>query len=429
MILLRKYPCLTTAPFCRCVHGNSWVSFHHPSIFLKRKPAINTFYLRDYTKEAKHLQSEHFYASSMKSTFKTEAPIGVIEEAKNSLNVSGRLSQSFSQLSRHINIYFKRKDIVPQCDNPCLVFTTSKYPGKSQRQSQQTATEQNISNDKDKILECKDEQEISGTAPSTRGDNGVQLFHISSLATTFGESYSYVAKHINSIFSRSIAQVPAQENLETTALPRTTHTMRKKREMLNGCIGSSEKTEKSRVNLDAIKATDNVASSRVEGYLHFARHINKYFGAKVADDQDQSTYKKHFPTQSTAQGRGAMLQPTHGESVTTRSRSLFHSSRNATNFGENYFQTASHINQYFKGQSESDEDTERNLQAEMDLGSVTVKKSMSFIDCLRHPRSAIPDLLGTYLKLGPLTQTGKQRPVMTSPEATFNKKVSCMFED
>lgn len=429
MVLLRKYPCLTTAPFCLRVHGNSWPSFPHPSIFPKRKPAINTFYLRDYTKEAKHLQSEHFYASSSKSTFKTEAPIGVIEEAKNSLNVSGRLSQSFSQLSRHINIYFKRKDIVTQCDNPCLVFTTSKHPGESQRRSQQMAKEQNISNDKDKIVECRDEEEISGTAPSTLGDYGVQLFHISSLATTFGESYSYVAKHINSIFSRSIAKVPAQENLETTALPRSVHTMQKKRKMLNSCIGSSEKTEKTRVNLDVIKATDNVTSSRLEGYLHFARHINKYFGAKVADDQDQGTYKKHFPTQSIGQGQGAMLQTTHGEPVNTESRSLFHSSRNATNFGENYFQTASHINQYFKGQSESDDDTERNLQVETDPGSVTVKKSISFIHCLRHPTSAIPDLLGTYLKLGPLTQTGKQRPVMTSPEAIFNKKVSCMFED
>ncbi|KAE8292984.1 Calcium-independent phospholipase A2-gamma [Larimichthys crocea] len=44
------------------------------------------------------------------------------------------------------------------------------------------------------------------------------------------------------------------------------------------------------------------------------------------------------------------------------------------------------------------------------------------MDCLRHPTSAIPDLLGAYLKLGPLTQAGKPKPAMMSPEAILNKK-------
>ncbi|KAG8002506.1 Calcium-independent phospholipase A2-gamma [Nibea albiflora] len=50
-------------------------------------------------------------------------------------------------------------------------------------------------------------------------------------------------------------------------------------------------------------------------------------------------------------------------------------------------------------------------------------KTVSFMDCLRHPTSAIPDLLGAYLKLGPLTQAGKPKPAMMSPEAILNKKL------
>lgn len=455
MILLRKYPRLAKAPLCLDIHRNSLPSPSHPSRFT-RKSAINILnhsntsstsyhFLRDYTKEVKHLQFVHFYSSSSRNTFKAEAPIGILEEAKSSFNLSsvgGRLGQSFGQLSRHINIYFKRKDVVPLDENACLVVTTPDYLGRSQRHSlsQRAAREQKISEGKDKTqtMKCKDKQEISGRTPPTQGNSGLQVFHISSLATTFGESYSYVANHINSVFSRGFAKVPMRENLGTMPFPRMAHGRQKRRKIQNtvNCKEAEKSNVKSGADQEAVEA-NNISSSWEDGFLHFARHINKYFGAKVTDKVDQeqhrreqlpvgknSTYKNHFPTQSTSQTQGATSHSKQEEPITPETRGLFHSSHNTTNFGENYFQTASHINQYFRGQSEFDEDVDRNLLTEMDAGSATSEKTVSFMDCLRHPTSAIPDLLGAYLKLGPLTQTGKPRPAMTSPQAMLNKKVS-----
>lgn len=442
MILLRTYPRLAKAPLYLDIHGNSLLSPPQPSRLTKKHSikylycsdavCTSSHFLKDYTKEVTHFQFVRFYSSSGRGTFKAGAPIRILEEPKNSFNLSsvgGHLGQSFSQCSRHINIYFKRKDIVP------LDFiVTPDYVGRSQRrsQSQRAAREQ-------KITEGKDKQEISRTGPSTQTHSGLQLFHMNSLATTFGESYSYVANHINSVFSRGFAKVPMQENSETMSFPRRTHRMQKRRKMENTGIINSKEAEKS-VKLGADQAAskpNNISGSWEEGYLHFARHINKYFGAKVTDEVDHnqhrreqfpveknSTYEKHIQTHSTSQTQGSMSQSKQEEPNTAETRGLFHSSRNTSDFGENYFQMASHINHYFKGQSELDEDVDTNLLMEMDPGPATSEKTVSFMDCLRNPTSAIPDLLGAYLKLGPLTQTGKPRPAIKSTETILNKKVS-----
>ncbi|XP_044067601.1 calcium-independent phospholipase A2-gamma-like [Siniperca chuatsi] len=457
MSLLRKYPRLAKAPLRLDLHRYSLLSPPHPSRFT-RKATFNILShsdtgsssyhcFRDFTKEVKHLQVVRFYSSSNRNTFKAEAPIGIFEEAQNSFNLSslgGRLGHSFNRLSRHINIYFKRKDIVPLTENAGLVVTTPEYLGRSQRRSQsQRARERNISEGKDttQTLKCKDKQQSSGTSPLTQGNSGLQLFHISSLATTFGESYNYVANHINSVFSSGFMKVQMQENLETMSSTKGTNRRQKRRKMQNTCIINSQEAEIARVKSGADTVTvepDNISSSWDEGYLHFARHINKYFGAKDTNevDQDQnrreqlpveknSTYKKHFSTQSTSLTQGAKSQLKQEELITSQTGGLFHSSHNTTNFGENYFQMSAHINQYFKGQSGFNEDIDRNTLMEMDPGSSTSKrlKTVSLMDCLRHPTSAIPDLLGAYLKLGPLTQTGKTKPAMTSPEAILNKKL------
>ncbi len=456
MSLLRKYPRLAKAPLCLDLHRYSLLSAPHPSRFTRKATFKNLNhinasstsynYLRDFTKEVTHLRVVRFYSSSNRNTFKAEAPIGILEEAQNSFNLSslgGRLGESFNRLSRHINIYFKRKDIVPLAENAGLV-TTPEYLGRSQRrsQSQRAARERNISEGKDttRTLQCKDEQKSSGTSPSTQGHSGLQLFHISSLATTFGESYSYVANHINSVFSRSFTKVQMQENSESKSPTREISRRQKRRKIQNTCIINSNKMEMSQVKLGADQVTvepNNISSS-------FARHINKYFGAKVADDVNQdpnrreqlpveknSTYKKHFSTQSTSQTQGAISQLKQEEPTIPETGGLFHSSRNTTNFGENYFQMARHINQYFNSQSGLDEDIDKIISIETDPGSVTSDrlKTVSFMDLLRQPTSAIPDLLGTYLKLGPLTQTNKPKPAMTSPEAILNKKVSGVFSD
>lgn len=459
MSLLRKYPRLAKAPLGLDLHRYSLLSSPHPSRFTRKATfkylnhsdagSTSNYVLRDFNKELKHLQVVRFYSSSNRNAFKPEAPIGIFEEAQNSLlssSLGGRLGQSFYRLSKHINIYFKSKDVVPLAENASLVVTTPEYLVRPQRRgvSQRAPRERNISEGKDttQTLESKDKQENSGASPSTPNNPGIQLFHISSLATTFGESYNYVANHINSVFSRVSTKVQMQENLETMSSTRGTNRRQMRRKGQNTGIVKPKEAETSQVKSGADQATvepNNISSSWEEGYLHFARHINKYFGAKVTEEVDQDrnnreqlpveknlTDKKHFPAQSTSHTQAAMSQPKQDEPIVPETGGLFHSSHNTTNFGENYFQTAGHINQYFTGESGLDEDVDSNLLTEMDPGSAYSErlKTVSFMDCLRHPTSAIPDFLGAYLNLGPLTQTGKPKPAMTSPGTILTKKVS-----
>ncbi|XP_029291760.1 calcium-independent phospholipase A2-gamma-like [Cottoperca gobio] len=381
----------------------------------------------------------------IRKTFKPVAPIGILEEAQNGFLLSslgGSFGQSFNRLSRHINIYFKRKDVVAK--NAVLVATTPEYLGRSQRRSlsQREASEQNISERQDttQTLKTKDKQVSSETSPSKPDSPKLQLFHISSLATKFGESYSYVASHINSVFPRSFAKVETQENLETMSSTKGTNRRLKKRPMQNTYIMKSKEAEMSQVKPAVDQAaveSNNSSSSWDDGYLLFARHINKYFGAKLNEEVDQdpnrrehvsveqnSSYKKPFSTQTTSPTQGAMSQVKQDEPIIHETGGLFHSSSNTTNFGENYFQTAGYINEFFNGQRILDVDIDRNVLTEVHPGSATSErlKTVSFMDCLRHPTSAIPDLLGSYLKSGPLTQTGKTRSAKTSPEALVNKK-------
>ncbi|XP_037629375.1 calcium-independent phospholipase A2-gamma-like [Sebastes umbrosus] len=455
MSLLRKCPRLSKAPLSLDLHRYSLLSPHpHTSRFTRKATFKNLnhsdtgstsdHFLRHITKELQHLQVVRFYSSSNRNTFKPEAPIGIFEEAQNSFlfsSLGGRLGQSFNRLSRHINIYFKRKDVAPLAENASFVVTTPEYLGRSQRRShsQRVARERNISEGKDtkQTLKYKDKPESSGISPSTQDNSGLQLFHISSLATTFGESYSYVAGHINSVFSRGFAKVQMQEDLETMSSTRGKSKKQTKRKMLNTYIIKSKEADVSQVKLGADQATvepNNISSSWEEGYLHFARHINKYFGAKVTEEVDQDPNKReqlpvgknsHFSTQSSSQTQGPMSQLKQDKPITHGTGGLFHSSPNTTDFGENHFQMVGHINQYFKGQSDLDEDIDENLLSEIDPGSATSDKPKpaSFMDYLRYPTSAIPDLLGAYLNLGPLTQTGKPKPAMTSPEAMLKKKL------
>ncbi|XP_068561307.1 calcium-independent phospholipase A2-gamma-like [Cebidichthys violaceus] len=442
MSLLRKYPRLAKATLGLDLHRYYLLSPPHLSRFTRKgifnnvnrsaAGSASNHFLRDYTKELSHLQVVRFYSSSDRNTFKPDAPIGIYEEAQNgflSTSLGGRLGQSFNKMSRHINIYFKRKD-VSLAENAGLVVTTPEWLGRSQRRSQsQTAVKEQNKSGKDttQTVKSKDTQNSSEISPSKQDNFGLQLFHISSLATRFGESYSYVAGHVNSVFSRSFTKDQMQENLETVSSSRGKNRRLKRRPMQNTYIMNSKEAELSEVKSGAHQPTvetNNISSSWEEGYLHFARHINKYFGAKVTKDVDQDqNSKKKSSAQSTSQTQGAMPQLKQDDPIVHETGGLFHSSSNTTNFGDNYLQTAGHINQYFKGQSGVDEDTVGNLFTEMDPGSATSErlKSVSFMDCLYNPTSAIPDLLGAYLKLGPLTQTRK--PAMTSPETMLNKKL------
>lgn len=448
-VLLRKYPRLAKAPRCLDIYRKSVLSSPPHSLSPTRKYALKNMScsetscgpyssLRGYTKDMKHFQFVRFYSSSSRNSFKAEAPIGILEEAKSSFNLSsfgGHLGQSFNRLSRHINIYFRKsKDVVPLDENACVVVTTPDYHSRSQSLSQRTEISEG--KDKTQTLECK---EISGTAPLIRGNSGLQLFHISSLTTTFGESYSYVSNHINSVFSRGSAKVEMQENPGTMSTPRMTHKRHKSRRMQNTYITDSKNATGAHAKLAADQAPleNNITGSWEDGFRQFARHINKYFDAKVTDEGQNrteqppagrsGTHKTNIPTQSTSQNQYSMYQTKQEGHSAPENRGLFHSSHNTTSFGENYFQTAGHINQYFKSQSELDEDLDGDILTETDPRSAISEKTISFMDCLRHPTSAIPGLLGSYIKLGTLSHTVKPKPAITSSEATLNRKVSYTY--
>lgn len=387
MILLRKCPRLPEASLCPRMHRTSPPALSHSLLFTRKSAARNL-------NRTDRVRFVRFYSSG-RDAFKAEAPVGTLEEAKiNPTTEGGRLGQSFSRLSAHINFYFRKKDVV----------VTPVYPGVSVPRQQKLPRED------------KDEHEISETASSSQGKPDLQLFHISSLATVFGESYSYVAKHINSTFSREFSQVPAEKKVDE--VPLTTRTPRKlKRRKQQHSIANSEGL-RGQVKVDAHqgRVTAKPSSSWEEGCRQFARHINRYFGAKVADERGQPAGERLPGAQQKREEAGAAPP-----------RGLFHHSRHATDFGENYFQTASHINQYFKGPSETDEDVDGD-QVETDSGSFTLKKGVSFMDCLRRPTSAIPDLLGTYFSTRPLTRAGKQQPSVTSTQTVLKKKVKFMLK-
>lgn len=433
--LLRKYPRVAKAPPCLDLHRYSLLSAPYPSRFVTNSTLKNL----NNIDAGRFVQVVRFYSSSNRDAFKAEAPIGILEEVPSSVelsSLSGRLSQSFDRLSRHINIYFKRKDIVPLAENGSLVLTTPGDIGRSQRRchSQRAPRETNTPRRKDTTQKA----ESSGTSPEIPENSGLQLFHISSLATRFGESYSYVANHINSAFSPGFAKVQVQEKSEAMSSTKGTNKRQLRRKILNNYVINSKVQEISQVKSGADQTTveaNNTAISWEESYLHFARHVNKYFGAKVTDDVgyqkrreslpvENNNYQKLSSTQSTSEVQRGASQRNPGAPIHPET-GLFHNSNAATS-GENYIQTSRRINRYFG----LDEDIHRSLKKEMDSGSAAVEKpkTVSLMDCLRNPSSAIPDLVGAYLKWGPLSQTAKPKPAMTSSKAILNKKVSsCCF--
>ncbi|KAM4563459.1 calcium-independent phospholipase A2-gamma-like isoform 1-T2 [Odontesthes bonariensis] len=445
MRLLTRGRSLAREPLCLDSNRHSQLPSPHllrfECAFKNLKHSDTSFssshFLRNFTKEARHFHSVRFYSSSDRDAFKAEAPVGIFDEALNSFHLSslgGHLGQSFNQLSWHINVYFKRKNVVALTENASFIVTAPEYLGRSprRRHSQRSATDQNMSTSKGttQSLKSQGKQENSDKSTSKKEMSGLQLFHISSLTTRFGESYSYVANHINSVFSQQNATVQKQESFETLSSTRGAARKQRRKKILNT-------VEPSEVKLNGEQTTEkpsNISSSWEEGYLHFARHINKYFGAKVTEEAEKkreelsvqkNTNKKYFSPQSTSQTHSTRSQLKQ-EPISPETGGLFHGSLDTTNFGENYYQTSSHINQYFKSQSGPNVDTDRDTLTEMDprtLKSTERLKTISFKDLLHRPTSAIPDLLGSFLKMGTMSQTTKANTV-SSPHAKLHKRLA-----
>ncbi|XP_048873252.1 calcium-independent phospholipase A2-gamma-like isoform X2 [Brienomyrus brachyistius] len=240
----------------------------------------------------------------------------------------------------------------------------------------------------------------------------LQLFHISSLATRFGESYSYVAQHINLFFSRGPAQeVQAQvsvgEQSDSKSGPRKSNSKGVDSDQVhlkdNGwtLVDSRPLTADTsgtwnegylyvarRINSyfgAKVNDTDqesvlnpDVSSSWDEGYLHFAHRINSYFGAKITDATQQAVKQKaaeicsncsladntsweNPPEDYNPRLSNTLLTPKqHDCVIRPKSLGLFHISSIATKFGEGYVQLANHINQYFSSKETVDRKSEED---------------------------------------------------------------------
>ncbi|XP_061629330.1 LOW QUALITY PROTEIN: calcium-independent phospholipase A2-gamma-like [Phyllopteryx taeniolatus] len=368
-MFLRRYPA------CEPLHLHPYSSvpashlsrFAHKTLCrnvnLSDDSSVSNRFLSGFSPKVKHLQIVRWYLPSNRGAFRAQTTAGLIEAPQNSLELTAR-GQTFNRLSRNVND-------VSRAENAPAYISRMQRRSPSQRASAQRPTSEA---NETTVQSPGDEQEDSGLA--SQANSGLQLFHISSLATRFGESYNYVAKHINSVFSLGFTkvQVPAKGEITKGSDRRS-----KKRKRQSYHVMHSKDTEISPLTSSADEATvePNYSHSWEEGYRHFAKHINRYFGAKVTDDAGRHSRPEPLaPSPSHARHSRDRVGPETG---------LFHSGHNTTRFDR--------------------------------------QKAISFMDCFHHPTRVIPDLLGAFLDRVPSPQNRKPKHAVTSPEAAFGEKL------
>lgn len=331
-----------------------------------------------------YVQASRMYSTSNREVLKPDAPVRVYTDSK--ANFQMHLMQvnfgaSFKHLSQHINMYFKQKKMSASCG-----------AGQAQKQAQtQNGFEAKEAGEPIRVQypSISQPEEL----PLASGYPGLHLFHTSSLVTKFGEGYSYVASHINSVFAKQVCtEVSSSEGIRGRTRTISQTVAKSQRTNINQNVPRETSPTHLKATVDG--NNNDVCGSMEEGYLHFARHINRYFGAKVTDNvkelphQQGKASDKHPLSYSVDQKSCAASQ----DSLPLRPKSLFHMSNLTTHFGENYAYMATHINRYFK--STADEEMERDPYSGQS-GS-TLEKPASFFLGLLNP-SSIQSLLGTYL--------------------------------
>ncbi|XP_017566434.2 calcium-independent phospholipase A2-gamma-like isoform X2 [Pygocentrus nattereri] len=357
-----------------------------------------------------YAKASRIYSTSSRETFKVEAPIGVYQDSKAAFKIQllrMRLGSSFKRLSRHINVHFKQKEMDASVFSGQARFVSAVQEPVSRVHKQ--AQCQRALRDRAYIVREPREETLmnqSEESPLFSAYPSLQLFHISSLATRFGESYSYVASHINSVFSKNPVKqacevLPASEDIMRTTRKRkvTKHqsTISKQNTLLE--TGSTLFN----ANQAAAEEGNNpdLSCSWEEGYFHFARHINQYFGAKMTDAVEESQHSQSAYSakheQSCAASQGSSPSESTQNSLPLRPKSLFHISNLTTCFGENYAYMSTHINHYFKGSAATEEEVERDpYRGQPEYSVALERKPLSFFQCLLNP-SAIPSTVGSYL--------------------------------
>lgn len=281
-------------------------------------------------------------------------------------------------------------------ENQECVTVAPQYLSRRQRHRHcgRSVTDQTMTNSEDVVQSLKSKAQTKNvqTSSPVPENSGQQLFHISSLTTRFGETYRYVANHINSQFSLVSARVQKQETFKT--------------QWKHGKRKSQNISDLSHVKLN------NVSSSWEEGYLLFARHINNYFGAKA-------TYE--------AQKKGDK----NLKEIKSYEKQLFTSSNsrnisNPNNFGENNLQTEETKKQFFNSQGQLKNNSRGSFQEvdKRNLKAAGRLKYLSIAEYLRYPTASIPNLLSTFLKTDISSQTIKPKTAVTSPKSTLKKSVS-----
>ncbi|XP_030218415.1 calcium-independent phospholipase A2-gamma isoform X1 [Gadus morhua] len=400
---------------------------------------------RNSIREVRYLQAVGFCSSSNRSDFKASPPIGIIQESPTGFQWSAlgaRLGHSFNRLSRHINVYFQKKDThpVPLAENASLLLAAPQYVSRLRKrnQSQKAVRDRVVFQEKDTALELKreDKDRSSKTPPEEEASpakhSGVQLFHPSSLATRFGENYIHVANHVNTFFSRiGSSDLTIQNDLENVH-SNIVSTRRQRK-------SNTTAEQKPRGQIDAEPDKGNTSSNIAEAYLLFASHINRYFGAKVEDNASKDQFLGDKPRQtvdssqkdpselSTSETQINSSQLHQEKHSNSKSEGLFHSSTNTTHFGESYLQMANHVNEYFNGPKTLEEDDGadalsylRALESQVYLSQKP--KVVSFVDCFLQPTSAIPSLLGGYLRAFPWAQSSPSTQTPAPPQAVFKRK-------
>ncbi|XP_056588185.1 calcium-independent phospholipase A2-gamma-like isoform X2 [Triplophysa dalaica] len=351
-----------------------------------------------------------FYSTSSRDTFKAEAPIGVLQNNTTSLRLHLlrlRLGQSFIRLSKHINLYFKQKE-VSVLDNSQEVSVREKPFTRTKRRALRgRCLGKNTSFLGSPVHDQEASLNLYEGPPVTSSFSRPQLFHISALATRFGEGYSYVANHINSVCSRN----PTKQMHVELSSDDVLRTKNGKRKIISNKNAPCQKNEQTQQNISIPTTTsaawvhnNNESNSWEEGYLHFADHINRYFKAKVADTVEESPRNRIPASQTEAQmlksslflDRPLLERAQDSTPPHPKSPGLFHMSSLTTRFGENYTYMANHINRYFNGSATAEEE-------ELDRGCLegtgTLEKPVSFFESLLKP-STIPSLVGSCLGMG-----------------------------
>ncbi|XP_072553181.1 calcium-independent phospholipase A2-gamma-like [Salminus brasiliensis] len=371
-------------------------------------------------------QASQNYSTSGRDTFKAEAPIGVDQNSEAAFQMQllpMRLGDSFKHLSRHINVYFKEKETARSggSGQASLASAVLEPVTRVQKRALRDRSYMVKGPREGSFMNKPEEPSLISAYPS------LELFHISSFATRFGESYSYVASHINSVFSRNPAKQACVE-LQATADIVTKSRTRKRRVSNQQSTASRQNipSDTSSARLNASPGARDVnsidlACSREEGYLHFARRINQYFRAKTAEtleesQNDPSTCSaKHEQGCAASQGRPT-LESTQNP-IPLRPKSLFHISNLTTHFGENYAYMATHINRYFKGSSEMEEEMERDpYRGQYEYTVTPAREHGSFFQGFLNP-SAITSIVGSYLGMAASSPTTPY----TAPEAMLDK--------